>query len=114
MIPTLHSLNPAALAADQLTDKDVLNHKAGWLPKSVEMGMVRMSGVDLYCEISDKNNPRPLVPESQRNLIVNLLHHGDHPGEKEMVRRVSASYYWPKLRANVKSFVKTCHPCQLA
>ena len=110
----LETLNPAALAAEQLTDPDCLSHKAGVMPKNVVMGTVRMSGVDLYCEISDPNNPRPLVPISQRNLVLNLLHHGDHPGQKEQVRRVSSNYYWPKLRANVKEFSRSCHACQVA
>ena len=110
----METLNPVALAAEQLTDADVLSHKAGKMPKSVEMQMVRMSGVDLYCEVSEPENPRPLVPRSQRNLVINLFHHGDHPGQKESLRRVATNYYWPKLCQNVKDFVRTCHPCQVA
>ena len=47
-------------------------------------------------------------------VCLNLLHHADHPGVKETTRRAAKEYYWPKLRADVKSFVSTCHPCQLA
>ena len=110
----LQTLNPVSLAADQITDEDVIAHKAGHKPKNVIVDTVRMSGVDIFCEVSDPNNPRPLAPAKQRSLVINLLHHGDHPGEKETVRRVASSYYWPKLRANVKGFVRTCHPCQVA
>ena len=105
----LETLNPVALAAEQLTDPDVLSHKAGKMPKSVVMQMVRMSGVDLYCEVSDSENPGPLVPRSQRNLVINLFHHGDHPGQKESLRRVATNYYLVKLRQNVKDFMRTCH-----
>ena len=55
-----------------------------------------------------------MVPESHRSLIINLMHHLDHPNPKETARRVSQEYYWPKLRKEVESFAKTCHPCQLA
>ena len=53
-------------------------------------------------------------PASQRNLVVNLLHHGDHPSIDETIRRVASDYYWPGLRKDIKEFVKTCHPCQIA
>ena len=55
-----------------------------------------------------------MVPISQRNLVVNLLHHGDHPSVKETIRRSARDYYWPQMRKNVTSFVRTCHPCQVA
>ena len=76
------------------------------------MKEVSISGVPLYCEVSMPENPRPLVPLELRDLVINLLHHQDHPGQKESLRRVSKDYYWPSLRRNVEDFVKTCHPCQ--
>ena len=78
------------------------------------MGEVDFSGCQLYCEVSDRNNPRPLVPLSQRELVLNLLHHQDHPSAKETLRRVAKSYYWPSIKRDVEGFVKTCHPCQVA
>ena len=78
------------------------------------MKEVLISGHSLYCEVSQSNNPRPLVPKELRDLIVNLNHHQDHPNAKETLRRASKDYYWPCIRANVESFVKTCHPCQSA
>ena len=110
----LHTLSPASLAADQATCPTVKDHKMGRMPKNVKMGHVQMSDVILYCEVSDPKNPRPLVPANQRTLVANLLHHADHAGQKEMVRRVSKDYYWPGLRKDVSAFVKSCHPCQLA
>ena len=54
------------------------------------------------------------MPASQRNIVVNLLHHGDHPSIDETIRRVARDYYWPGLRRDIKEFVRSCHPCQLA
>ena len=64
--------------------------------------------------MSQYNNPRPLVPEAQRSLILNLLHHQDHPSSKETLRRASSEYYWPAMRHQIEEFCKTCHPCQVA
>ena len=73
-----------------------------------------MAGNNVFCEISNPDNPRPMIPASQRNLVVNLLHHGDHPSVKETIRRTAKDYYWPQMRKNITEFVRTCHPCQVA
>ena len=84
------------------------------MPKNVIAADVQMLGTVLYCEVSDKDNPRPLLPKGHRNTVINLLHHGDHPNAKESIRRVAQDYYWPGLRKDIEGFVKTCHPCQVA
>ena len=63
----LQILNPELIAQDQLTCPDVLAHKAGNMPRNVVVGNVDMLGTTLFCEISDKTNPRPLLPKQQRN-----------------------------------------------
>ena len=110
----LISLSPSALALAQESCPDIKNHREGKLPKSVVVADVDMAGTKVLCEVSDPKNPRPMVPISQRNLVVNLLHHGDHPSAKETLRRTTKDYYWPNMRKNVVQFVKTCHPCQSA
>ena len=40
--------------------------------------------------------------------------HFDHCGQKELVRRISSEYYWPKLASQVEDFVHKCHACQVA
>ena len=78
------------------------------------MGNVEISGQELYCEISDSKNPRPLVPKQCRDVIINLVHHQDHPNHKETLRRIAKDYYWPCMKKDVEGFCRTCHPCQLA
>ena len=56
--------------------------------------------------------PRPLIPKDLRSLILNLLHHQDHPSAKESLRRVASNYYWPCMKKDVEKFVESCHPCQ--
>ena len=110
----LHTISPESIAEGQKSCKDVKAHKDGLVPKGVLMEERDILGVPLYCEVSDPHNPRPLLPSALRSTVLNLLHHQDHPGQKETLRRASTNYYWPCIRANVESFVKTCHPCQLA
>ena len=55
-----------------------------------------------------------MIPAGSRDLVLNLLHHADHPGIKETTRRAARQYYWPKMRQNTADFVRSCHPCQIA
>ena len=84
------------------------------MPRNVVVQDVSMHGVSLFCEVSDKLNPRPLIPKPMRNTVINLMHHMDHPGRKETIKRISRDYYWPGLRKDITIFVRSCHPCQLA
>ena len=110
----IQTLNLETIALDQQSDHDVLAHRSGHLPRNVKVAEVDISGTRLLCEVSDPQNPRPLIPAKSRNLVCNLLHHGDHPGVKESIRRIAGEYYWPGLRKDVTGFVRSCHPCQLA
>ena len=98
----LNVVDPEKIASAQKSCPDVRNHKEGNKPKGVIMGDVTYSGVSLYCEVSDGNNPRPLVPKESRSLLLNLLHHQDHPSERETLRRVASSYYWPTYKGDLE------------
>ena len=108
----LNVVSPSALAEAQKSCPDVANHRKGCKPKDAAMADIDISGHTLYCEVSDESNPRPLVPETQRNIILNLLHHQDHPSAQETLRRAAGDYYWPRMKKDVEGFVRTCHPCQ--
>ena len=108
----LHTLNPSDLAKAQADCQEVKAHLEGKIPKNVQVGFVDFGGVNLFCETSEDKNPRPMVPAPLRSLVLNLLHHGDHPGKKETARRTTSDYYWPGMRKDIEEFYKTCHPCQ--
>ena len=110
----LQVLSPQAIRESQKQCPNVQAHRQGNMPRNVTVSDVEILGTTLFCEVSDKNNPRPLLPKEHRDTVVNLLHHADHPGAKETIKRVAQDYYWPGLRKDIKNFVKTCHPCQLA
>lgn len=52
------------------------------------------------------------MPESLRNRTLDLAHEG-HPGMTLMKRRLRAKVWWPKLDAQVESYVKNCRGCML-
>ena len=109
----LNVVSPSNIQSDQRLCLDVAGHREGKCPKGVQMETVEISGVPLFCEVSDKK-PRPLLPNKHRSLVLNLLHHQDHPSAKETLRRAAQDYYWPCMRKDVENFVRTCHACQLA
>ena len=108
------SQRAASLAKAQASCPEVASHRIGDHPRGVVVDDVEVAGHSLLCEVSDPQNPRPLVPAGERNIIINLIHHNDHPSIKESVKRISKDYYWPNLRNNVTDFVRSCHPCQVA
>ena len=105
-------LSHKTLAADQKLCPDVASHRQGRMPKAVRMADVEFSPkVTLFCEVLQKK-ARPLVPKHWREQIIRLYHQLTHSGQKDTVKKVSTSYYWPNLKNDVSSFVTRCQNCQ--
>ena len=58
------------------------------MPRNIIVDRVVINGASMVCKVSDPSNPRPLVPKSKRDLIVNLTYPLDYLGVKESTRRV--------------------------
>ena len=69
--------------------------------------------LDLWCDTST-DSPRPFVPSSLRDGIINSLHNLSHPGTKATAKLIKQRYFWPSIDKDVKGFVKTCLNCQQA
>ena len=56
-----------------------------------------------------------VVPMSVRSRILELAHDGPggHLGLYKTFYKIFDKFYWPNLRKSVKSFVQTCHICQM-
>ena len=94
--------------------KDVESHQNDKGPKSIKMQMVKFDeDNEIYCEVSGPR-PRPLLPVKFRQTIIQTMHHVDHAQIAETNRRISAEYYWPGMRTEIKNFVKSCDGCQSA
>ena len=69
------------------------------------------SGPTLFCEISGPE-ARPLLPAKLRPLVLAAFHSLDHCGQKALLKRTAAEYYWPGQSTDVAQYTKKCHPCQ--
>ena len=69
----------------------------------------------LYFEDST-GNTRMCVPKGLRNEIMseghNVISESAHSGYYKTYNRISATYYWPRMSRDIKSFVNTCDVCQ--
>ena len=57
-----------------------------------------------------------LIPSKYRWLILQQAHENvfsGHLGVAKTFKRIAELFYWPKLKKDVKQFVKTCHECQM-
>jgi len=60
---------------------------------------------------------RIVVPEVEalRKEIMDMHHtppYVGHPGRDRTYELIHRTFYWPKMNADVKAFVKSCHQCQ--
>ena len=56
--------------------------------------------------------PRPLVPESFRRQVFDVVHNLSHPGIRGSQKLISERFVWPRMKADVKRFARCCQPCQ--
>lgn len=57
----------------------------------------------------------PIVPEKQRTTVLIWAHNlptAGHPGVAKTTSRLLARFWWPRMRRDVKTWVKHCGTCQ--
>lgn len=71
----------------------------------------KYSNVDTWCV-----KRQIVVPKSVRRQIIEIAHDGfgGHLGNYKTYYKILDKFYWPDLRKDVQSFVRTCHICQIA
>lgn len=67
--------------------------------------------LSIWC-VSDSQMPRPFVPLSMREDIFNQYHQMSHPGVHGSQQLVGSRFYWPSLKKDIATWVKTCPDCQ--
>lgn len=55
---------------------------------------------------------RLFIPSQLRSRILTSAHYG-HQGIEAMLSKLAETYFWPKMKADVKSFVANCRICSL-
>lgn len=56
-----------------------------------------------------------VVPYKFRKAVLGLAHNGvaGHTGIRKTYDRIVRRFYWPRVRRDVSSYIKSCHVCQL-
>lgn len=67
--------------------------------------------VTLWCDVSH-NCTRIYVPSQLRRAVFDTLHSICHPGVRATQHLVTERYVWPRIRANIRDWVRTCTACQ--
>ena len=87
--------------------------------EAVEGGKERLHGVDLTDSrlIDGVLYKQGLlwVPESLQTQVLQEIHDqpaSGHPGVTRSIHMLKRHFYWPGCTADVKQYVRNCHPCQ--
>jgi len=76
--------------------------------------LCRRSHDTLYYIPPNDHRPRRIIPQHELRLTLTLSHDSaGHFGADNTRERVSRSFWWPSLRADVENFVRQCPACQL-
>src|SRR5437867_1316146 len=57
-----------------------------------------------------------LIPREKREMLISMAHETEfagHIGVNKTVKRLGVHFWWPKVRAMVAKFIKSCESCQL-
>lgn len=55
---------------------------------------------------------RVLVPQSEAENIIRSTHSVSHSGFKSTLRQIQSTYVWPKMRKQIRNFIRVCMDCQ--
>ena len=104
---TTDFLDLASLAHAQVSDNECLQWQEKLTAKPLGPDL------QLYCECS-AGAPRPFVVAAQRKPLFDQLHSLSHPGIKGSATLIGSRYFWPKMKAEIKEWVRGCLDCQRA
>ena len=58
-----------------------------------------------------RDNTEILIPNKERNNILNLAHAENHRGVEAMTRQLRGKVFWEGMNGEAKDFVRKCEPC---
>ncbi len=77
---------------------------------SLKIKLFPLGGMSFMCDVS-LANPRPVVPVSFQQVILNSVHSIVHPCIRATKRMISARYVWKDMGADITSFCRDCQRC---
>ena len=55
-----------------------------------------------------------VVPVKYREMVLSMAHNeSGHGGVRKTFDRLARSFFWPRMKRDVFSYIRTCHTCQL-
>ena len=68
---------------------------------------VPTADTQIICDTST-DAPRPFVPMTHRRMFLDTLHHLAYPRTKATVKLLSASLFWPNMRCDITTWIRSC------
>ena len=101
----------AEMAAAQAVSDDIQSYRTAITDLKLADMPVCDSGPVLLCDIST-GVARPIVPETHRRQVFNVIHNLAHPGRKTTQKLISEKFVWHGLKKEVNQWAKECIHCQ--
>ena len=106
-------LDYQAMALTQTNDPDIQAYRTAITSLRLEDVPFSNGAFTLLCDVST-GVPRPIVPETWRKLVFDIVHSLSHPGARTTKRLVSRKFVWHGLGKQITEWAKSCIPCQKA
>lgn len=96
---------------NDLITKEILKIGARKVSRRTDQHITVRDGIIYY------DNTRIYIPDNE-NLKITLIseHHDNklsaHFGSEKVIKFIERNYYWPKLREDIRLYIKTCLICQ--
>ena len=103
----------ADIAQEQSSDPEVASLRESSSLVLQDFPVPDRPDLQLWCDISTPA-PRPVIPARLRPAIFKSFHGLSHPGATATLRLLSPRFVWPRMRADVRHFVRSCTHCQRA
>lgn len=104
-------LNFEEMAKAQQVDTEISTYRSSTTCLRLEDIPVGPSGLTLLCDIST-GRQRPIVPESWRRRVFQMVHELSHPGINTTCKLVSSKFVWKGLAKQIREWTRTCIACQ--
>ena len=87
---------------------DIVNDYQG---TSLQLESVPFDDTTVLCDLST-GIPRPLIPTEWARRVFDTIHNLSHAGSRPTLRAISKRFVWKGMKADIRKWCKTCHPCQ--
>ena len=101
----------AEMAAAQAVSDDIQSYRTAITDLKLADIPVCDSGPVLLCDIST-GVARPIVPETHRRQVFNVIHNLAYPDRKTTEKLISEKFVWHGLKKKVNQWAKKCIHCQ--